>query len=82
MPPASTCFCLAMSGDIQLVFIHGYHDIVALTPHALRLAVRTDAPCVLLNGGHFTPRENALEVSIFTFTYMTASHCYHHSMTT
>lgn len=42
--------------------IHGEHDLVALPKYAASLAKRLNGEFVLLDGAHFTPRENSLQV--------------------
>jgi hypothetical protein len=44
-------------------YVHGRHDLLAMPKFAERLADRFGSPCVLVNGGHFIPRENSYEVS-------------------
>lgn len=43
--------------------IHGRHDLLAMPRYAERLAERLGARMVLVDGGHFVPRECAAEVS-------------------
>mmetsp|Transcript_8499 Transcript_8499/g.25748 ORF Transcript_8499/g.25748 Transcript_8499/m.25748 type:complete len:468 (-) Transcript_8499:111-1514(-) len=46
-----------------VLLLHGEHDIVAMPKHAARLAQRLGGEFKLLDGAHFTPRENALQVA-------------------
>lgn len=51
------------AGGFPIWFIHGRKDLVAMPDRAERLARRFGAPCVMLQGAHFIPRENAGEVA-------------------
>jgi pimeloyl-ACP methyl ester carboxylesterase len=50
------------SGDIPIKVLHGDDDMMALPHYGVKLAKRLGAPVRLVDGGHFTPRENAREV--------------------
>lgn len=50
------------SGDIPIKVIHGDDDLMAMPNYGIKLASKLGAPVRLVDGGHFTPRENAREV--------------------
>lgn len=53
--------CMSAAGR-PVCFIHGRHDIVATPKFGEQQAKRLAAPFMLLDAGHFVPREQAQEV--------------------
>ncbi|MEW5302199.1 MAG: hypothetical protein WDW36_005003 [Sanguina aurantia] len=50
------------NGAFVVKVIHGTHDIIALPHYGQRLARRLGTVAVMVEGAHFSPRENAREV--------------------
>ena len=48
---------------LPVTVIHGVHDLMAQCKYGRRMATRLGARLVLVDGGHFTPRENAAEIA-------------------
>lgn len=56
--------CEALCGPPgRLQVLHGSDDIIARPRYGLRLARRLQAPCIVLEGGHFVFREQAAAVN-------------------
>lgn len=53
---------MACAAKAPVWLIHGRQDLVAPPHLAEALATRLGAPCVRVDGAHFIPRENAIEV--------------------
>mmetsp|Transcript_18336 Transcript_18336/g.31377 ORF Transcript_18336/g.31377 Transcript_18336/m.31377 type:complete len:393 (-) Transcript_18336:597-1775(-) len=62
-----------LSGHFPVWFVHGRYDLIATPSFAEDLAARFGAPCVLVNGAHFTPRENSKEVALLMIPLLTES---------
>ncbi|GAB4816031.1 hypothetical protein N2152v2_003077 [Parachlorella kessleri] len=50
-------------GQFPILIIHGRQDVLALPKYGEKLAARLQAPCVMLEGGHFVIREQAAAVN-------------------
>lgn len=72
--PVSDARCLLAAG-FPVWFLHGRHDLVAMPEFAEQLAAKFAAPCVYVDGAHFIPRENAVEVSLATLVIFDAVLC-------
>lgn len=51
-------------GHFPIWFMHGRHDVVALARFAEQLAHRLGAPCLVVDGAHFIPRDCGHEVNV------------------
>lgn len=60
--PLFLSFGVSSAGAFVVKVIHGTHDIIALPHYGQRLARRLGTVAVMVEGAHFSPRENAREV--------------------
>lgn len=65
--PICTQYCtryLCCAAGVPVLFVHGRHDLVAMPEFGKQMAAEFAAPFVYVDGAHFTPRENAVEVRL------------------